>query len=87
MAALFLIDIRFKCHRADYPLAHDQIGLILPYLQLYAVFIGLFYLNSAILFPRFYLRKHYVIYFSIFLLLLIGVVLLEPFDDLLSFHK
>lgn len=47
------------------------------------VYLFIFYFNSGILFPRLYLQKKYIIYFSIVVLLFIAVYFLTPFDNLL----
>ncbi|MBD0375862.1 MAG: sensor histidine kinase, partial [Flavisolibacter sp.] len=44
----------------------------------------LFYLNSEVLMPRFYLQKKYLLYFLVVALLLAGVYLLKPFDHILA---
>jgi hypothetical protein len=56
-----------------------------PYFLLFgAVYIFIFYLNSALLFPQLYLKKNYFLYLFIILVLLAGVFYLQPFEHLLS---
>jgi two-component system, LytTR family, sensor kinase len=48
------------------------------------VYLFIFYCNSKVLFPYLYLKKKYILYFSIILALFFAVYLLTPFDNLLS---
>jgi hypothetical protein len=44
------------------------------------IYLFIFYLNSKVLFPGLYVKKKYFLYFFIFLLLLVTVYLVRPFD-------
>jgi len=55
-----------------------------PFVLFAAVFTSLFYLNIYVLIPAFYLRRRFLLYFSIILLLLAGVSMLRPFDRLMK---
>lgn len=55
-----------------------------PFVLFAAVYISLFYLNIHVLIPAFYLRRRFLLYFSIILLLLAGVSILRPFDRLMK---
>lgn len=55
-----------------------------PFVLFAAVYISLFYLNIYVLIPAFYLRRRFLLYFSIILLLLAGVSILRPFDRLMK---
>lgn len=56
-----------------------------PALIIFLVFyLTLFYANDGYLFPKLYLKKKYVLYFSIMVLLLIAVMYLKPFDHLMN---
>lgn len=46
--------------------------------------ILIFYTNANVLVPQLYLRKHYVLYFGIFLLVLAAVYLLRPFEQMMD---
>lgn len=48
-----------------------------------AVYLVVFYANSHLLFPRLYLNKKYLLYFSIVLAMFIAVWYMKPFDRLL----
>lgn len=48
-----------------------------------ATYITLFYVNTSLLIPRFLLKKQYVIYASILVLLLSLINVLQPYDKLL----
>jgi two-component system LytT family sensor kinase len=48
------------------------------------VYLFIFYCNSEVLFPRLYLQKKYVLYFSIIGALFVAVYFFTPFDNLLS---
>lgn len=55
-----------------------------PYLQFCLCYIVLFYINSYYLIPKFFLHKKYQVYFLIVSLLFAGVLILKPFDQLMS---
>ena len=55
-----------------------------PYLQFSLCYILLFYINSYLLIPRFFLVKQYLYYFLVVILLFAGVFFLRPFDRLIS---
>ncbi len=54
------------------------------YLFFYGVYIFLFYLNTELLIPDLYVKKHYFYYFTIIALLLVAIFFLKPFDHLLN---
>lgn len=59
-----------------------------PFLLFACIYMALFYLNSYVLIPHFYLKKRYFLYFIIVLVLLVGVVVTKPFDRLMKgFHQ
>jgi len=49
-----------------------------------AVYLFVFYANSYLLIPHFYLSKKYLIYFTVILVLFAAVYYIKPFDDLMS---
>ena len=55
-----------------------------PYLQFCICYILLFYINSYILIPKFFILKKYLSYFICVALLFGGVIFLSPFDRLMS---
>lgn len=56
-----------------------------PALIIFLVFyLALFYGNNGYLFPILYLKKKYILYFTIMALLLIAVIYLKPFDHLMN---
>jgi sensor histidine kinase YesM len=58
--------------------------LFTPAFLLFLVFYpALFYVNELMLMPAFYLRKRYLSYFVIMVVLFVLVILLKPFDQLL----
>lgn len=62
--------------------------LLSPYFFLFLfVYAFLFYFNAGFLFPKLYLRKRYIIYFTVVVSLLISVYFLEPFDRLISDNR
>src|SRR5438105_2987363 len=61
--------------------------LSLHYLVFYVVYAFLFYFNTDFLIPEFYLKKKYLFYFAIILVLFIMVYFLRPFDHLLSLNR
>jgi len=54
-----------------------------PYLQFSLCYILLFYVNSYLLIPKFFLVKEYLYYFLFVVLLFAGVFFLRPFDRLI----
>ncbi|MBD1387124.1 histidine kinase [Mucilaginibacter rigui] len=55
-----------------------------PYYWLFCLtFITLFYLNSSLMFPLFFLKKRYITYAAICVCLLVAVCFLKPFEKLL----
>jgi two-component system, LytTR family, sensor kinase len=54
------------------------------YLEFYTICLFLFYFNSWFLIPKLYLGNRYTAYFTIILLLFVGMYFLRPFDHLLS---
>ncbi len=52
----------------------------------YVVYITLFYLNYFVLIPQFYLKKNYLVYFFIIILLFTAVYFIKPFDRLISMN-
>ncbi|MBL7744438.1 MAG: histidine kinase [Chitinophagaceae bacterium] len=61
-----------------------RIILSLPFLVFCLIFLFLFYFNTYVLIPRYYLEKKYVIYAAVILLLFAAVYMIKPFDDLMS---
>lgn len=59
----------------------------LPYFIFFVVYMGFFYLNSNFLFPQLYLEKRRLAYFAVIILLLAGVMVLQPFDDLIALNR
>ena len=55
------------------------------FLLFYFVFLFLFYFNALVLIPQLYLKKKYLVYFSIIIALFIAVYFLRPFDRLMIF--
>jgi hypothetical protein len=53
---------------------------------LFLVYASLFYSNAYLLIPKLYLKKRTVLYFTIIILLFIGVYFLKPYERLLSLH-
>jgi two-component system, LytTR family, sensor kinase len=53
------------------------------FLLFYFVFLFLFYFNVYVLIPKLYLKKKYLVYFSIILALFVAVYFLKPFDRLM----
>lgn len=47
-------------------------------------YLAIFYLNGYVLFPRFYLTKKYLLYFTFILIMFIAVWYVKPFDALLK---
>lgn len=54
------------------------------YLIFSFTYLSVFYLNTYLLIPAFYLQKKFALYFSSIAFLLIIVILLKPFDHLVS---
>jgi hypothetical protein len=52
------------------------------WLVFYFTYIFIFYLNTNLLMPEFYLQKKQAAYYSILVLILVGVFFLQPFDHL-----
>jgi two-component system, LytTR family, sensor kinase len=48
------------------------------------VYLFLFYFNTYFLIPQFYLKKKYVIYFAIVVVLLAAIYFIQPFDNLMG---
>ncbi|MGG9963884.1 sensor histidine kinase [Ferruginibacter sp. SUN106] len=48
------------------------------------IYIGIFYLNAYWLFPHLYLKKHYLLYITTLLVLLLTVYFIQPFDHIIS---
>lgn len=57
-----------------------------PFLVFGLTYLSLFYLNFFVLIPFFYLKRHYIIYFSIICLLFVAVYMIKPFDRLISMN-
>jgi len=53
------------------------------YLLFYFVFLFLFYFNVYVLIPQLYLKKRYLVYFAIIVILFIAVYFLRPFDRIM----
>ncbi|QNF32107.1 histidine kinase [Adhaeribacter swui] len=79
----FSIPVLFINQRSESELFTDILKTG-PYWLFYGCYILLFYLHGYVLLPRFFLRKKYVAYGSILLLLLTGVYFLKPFDTLIT---
>lgn len=58
-----------------------------PFLVFYAVFIFVFYFNMGVLIPQLYLKKRYLPYFFIVLLLFAAVYYIRPFDGLMALNR
>jgi len=58
-----------------------------PYFIFFLIYTGFFYLNSAFLFPELYLKKYHLFYFAVIIVLLAGVMIVQPFDDLISMDR
>ena len=56
------------------------------FLIFYSVYLSLFYVNYFVLIPEFYLKKNYLLYFFIILLLFTAVYFIKPFDRLISIN-
>jgi two-component system, LytTR family, sensor kinase len=71
---------------ANSPQEHGVLSKIFqtPFLIFYFTFLFLFYFNTTVLIPRFYLRKQYLLYFFIIALLFVVVYLIRPFDGLMK---
>nr|WP_068893193.1 sensor histidine kinase [Pedobacter panaciterrae] len=69
--------------------SHDNSihGLSWPYLQFPLVYMFIFYINAYYLFPKFYVKKKYVIYTLSVLLLLAAVMIIKPFDRMMQEGK
>lgn len=55
-----------------------------PFLIFYATYLSLFYLNAFVLLPKLYLQKKYVLYAAVIIILLLGVAVLQPFDNVVK---
>jgi hypothetical protein len=64
----------------------DVIGLGVYWLFC-GTYLFLFYLSSLVLIPKLYLKRRYVPFFGIILLLFAGVYAIKPFDQLMSRHQ
>lgn len=66
---------------------HDQPVVSIVSTEAFPVFavtfVCVYYLNSRFLFPQLYLKKHYLLYFFLFALLLCGMYFLKPVDNLI----
>lgn len=51
------------------------------------IYVFIFYVNSYVLVPKFFLTRKYVLYFSILLGLFLIVCFLQPYDHVLSMHR
>lgn len=51
------------------------------------VYVSLFYFNANVLVPQFYLKRNFLLYTAIILLLLVLVYWLRPYDRLISFRS
>lgn len=58
-----------------------------PFVLFCCVYLFLFYFNSYVLIPQFYLRKHYVVYFLLIAGLFAVAYFLRPFDQLIADHR
>ena len=58
-----------------------------PYLVFFSIYIALFYVNAGFLFPKLYLKNHHLLYFIVIIVLLATVMIIQPFDDLMSMHR
>lgn len=54
------------------------------YWSLFGSFIAIFYFHTYFLFPQLYLKKDFLLYLSIVLLMLTGIYILRPFDRLFT---
>ncbi len=59
--------------------------IISPFFLLFCfIYVFVFYFNSYVLIPVFYLKKKYLPYFLIILILFAGVYFFKPYDNLLA---
>jgi len=57
---------------------------VIHYFIFCLLFVIIYFLHSKILFPKLYLIKKYLSYFTILAILLAGIVVLKPFDHFIS---
>ncbi len=55
-----------------------------PFLLFCFIFLSLFYVNTYLLIPRLYLRRKYIWYIAVIVLLFAVVYYVKPFDDLIG---
>jgi two-component system LytT family sensor kinase len=53
------------------------------YLLFIGVYLAVFYLNTQLFIPKLYFQKRYVLYFGVFVMMLLIVAWLKPYDNLI----
>jgi two-component system LytT family sensor kinase len=79
----FSLVVGFVMNARDYNNVPQQL-FSPPFLLFYLVFLFLFYFNTNVLIPQLYLEKKYLLYFTIIVLLFIGVYFLQPFEGIMK---
>lgn len=57
------------------------------YLSFFFVYIFIFYFNSEVLIPHLYLKKQYLLYFLVAIIMLAAVYFFQPFEKIVSQHS
>lgn len=69
------------------PMTDFDDAVLVAYLRFCALYMALFYLHTELLIPRLFLRKKYVSYGLALIVLLSLIVVIKPFDRLVSHRK
>lgn len=83
----FSLILAFLAGPEPVPFSFFNLVLSWPFLIFAIVYLSLFYLNYFILVPQLYLRRKYVYYFGIIVLLFALVYWLQPFDRMISMKR
>ncbi|RYE44681.1 MAG: hypothetical protein EOP48_22460, partial [Sphingobacteriales bacterium] len=59
-------------------------SIFLPYLQFCGIYMALFYVHANWLIPRYFLKKQYLFYSTVLIILLAAIYMVKPFDSLIK---
>ena len=79
----FSLIISFDSLASPYPPTVAEF-LSVPYLFFYGTYLSIFYVNYHVLVPGLYLRRQYMLYVAVIVLLLLAVYLTQPFDQIFN---
>lgn len=80
IAALFILSLPLLMLSRQDSLLVGQADLLVPHLLFCFCIIGIYFLHAYLLFPKLYLQKKYLLYFSSLIVILIFLMVTRPFD-------